>query len=241
MNAISIIFKRELKSYLISPLGYVIGASVLFIDGLLFYTQALGGRPRLSEDVLSQFFYFSSGVTMIAAVLLSMRLIAQERHSGTLVLLKTSPVRDIEIVLGKFLSALAFLLIITALTIYLPLLILMQGKISIAHILVGYSGLVLLSAASLAIGMFATAIASEQLIAGIISAVTITSLLAFYYLSKQLNEPLRTIFEGLSFHHKNFFPFMHGVLHMKYVVYHLAVTYFFLLLAVKIMEAKRWR
>jgi ABC-2 type transport system permease protein len=76
MRAISIIFKRELAAYLKSPMGYAIAAAALFIDGLLFYTRALGpkGGTRLSGEVLAQFFYVASGTTMVAAILLSMRL-----------------------------------------------------------------------------------------------------------------------------------------------------------------------
>ncbi len=243
MRAISIIFRRELAAYFKSPMGYVIAAAALFIDGLLFYTRALGpkGGSRLSGEVLAQFFYVASGTTMIAAILLSMRLIAKERESGSMVLLNTSPVRDFEIVLGKFLSAFAFLSLITLLTFYMPYLVSVNGKVSFGHVVSGYTGLLLLGGATLAIGMFATAIAPDQLIAGVIGAVITVSLLLFYYLSQELTGNLRTIFENLAFHHKHYWPFMRGLVHAKHIVYHLAIMYFFLLLAAKTLEAKRWR
>ncbi len=73
-----------------------------------------------SAEVLASFFYISFGTTVIASVFISMRLVAEERQTGTLVLLTSSPVHDWEIVLGKFLSALAFLAIVTVATIYMP-------------------------------------------------------------------------------------------------------------------------
>ena len=94
--------------------GYIIAAVVLIVDGLLFNAFALGGGEKLSSEVLTPFFYFSSGTTIIASVFISMRLFAEERQTGTLVLLTSSPVHDGEIVLGKFLSALVFLSLLTA-------------------------------------------------------------------------------------------------------------------------------
>jgi ABC-2 type transport system permease protein len=251
VRATSIIYRRELGAYLKSPMGYIIAACGLFLDGILFYAYAIGPHVlvkggasrgvRLSGEVLRDFFLYAGGVTMAMAILLSMRLVAQERQSGTLVLLNTSPVRDTEIILGKYLAALTFLASITLLTFYMPAMIMVRGKISMGHILVGYSGMVLLGGATLAIGMFATALAPDQLVAGVIGGSIAAVMYFLYFLAKSLTPPLQGIFEGLSIHHKHYFPFMDGILHLAHVVYYLAVIYFFLLLAIKTMEAKRWR
>ncbi|HHH11591.1 MAG TPA: hypothetical protein ENK23_05895, partial [Sorangium sp.] len=106
MGNIGLIAVRELKAYFRSPLGYVAAAAALLLDGILFMAFAMGGpgTRQLSAKVLSQYFYVVSGVTMILAVALSMRVIAQEHESGTLVLLKTSPISDSQLVLGKYLA-----------------------------------------------------------------------------------------------------------------------------------------
>ena len=144
MNGLRVIFQREINAYLRSSVGYVVAATVLMLNGLLFYTQALGpeAEARVSGQVLAIFFYTASGLTVIASLVLSVRLIAEERQLGTQVLLNTSPVRDWEIVVGKFLAALLFITGITLTTLYMPLMILVNGKVSITQILVGYSGLV---------------------------------------------------------------------------------------------------
>ncbi len=99
-----------------------------------------------------------------------MRLLAEERQTGTLVLLTSSPIQDWEIVLGKFLSAFIFLALITlACTVYMPLLIFVNGKISVGHLAAGYLGLLLLGSATLAIGTFGSAIARTQVLAAIFS------------------------------------------------------------------------
>ncbi|HEX4458613.1 MAG TPA: ABC transporter permease subunit, partial [Polyangia bacterium] len=110
MNAALLIARRELGNYFRTWIGWIIIAGVLFIDGLLFNAFAMG-TDKKTTDVLSQFFLFSSGVTMIASVFISMRLLAAEQESGTVNLLFSSPIRDAEIVVGKFLSAFGFLTI----------------------------------------------------------------------------------------------------------------------------------
>lgn len=242
MRAVSVIFRRELGEYLHTILGYVVAAAVLLVDGLLFYTQALGpaAGERLSGEVLARFFYTTSGLTVIAALALSLRLIADERQSGTIVLLRTSPVRDWEIVAGKYLSALAFLCGITLVSIYMPLLVMVNGKVALGQVIVGYLGLLLLGSACLAIGVFATALTRHQLVAAAVAAALTAAMFLFWPLSMVLDPPLSRVFAALTIHERHFQGFQNGVLHLRDVVYYLATTYFFLLLATKTMEAKRW-
>ena len=241
MRAISIIYRRELGAYLRSPVGWVIAAVLLLIDGILFQSQALSGE-QLSAIVLERFFWSTSGVAMAAGILLSIRLIAEERQNHSIVLLNTSPVRDSEIVLGKFLAALTFLAITLVLSVYMPLLIKVNGHITGAQIAVGYLGLLFLGGAALAIGMLASALARQQLVAGVVGTAILIAMLLFYQLSKKLDSPVKEVFEQLDLwwlHFQN--SFMRGVLNLKDVVYYVAVIYFFLLLSVKTLEGKRWQ
>jgi ABC-2 type transport system permease protein len=192
--------------------------------------------------VLQRFFQFMSGTTVIAGIALSIRLVAEERQNGTLVLLNTSPVRDIEIVLGKFLAAFVFLSGIVLLSLYMPLLIQVHGKISTSQIVVGYIGLFLIGAASLAVGLFASSLVRHQLVAAALGASLAGILYLLYELAKKLPAPLSTVIQDLGLWHVHFAgSFMQGVFSLKDAVYYLAVTYFFLLLATKTMEAKRWQ
>ncbi len=144
MNATLLITRRELGAYFRSLTGYIIAAIMLLVDGLLFNVLALGGPDKLSAEVVSRFFFYTSGLAVIASIFLSMRLLAEERQTGTLVLLTSSPIQDYEIVLGKFLSAFGFLALITLATIYIPAMIFVNGKISFGHLAAGYLGLLLL-------------------------------------------------------------------------------------------------
>lgn len=242
MRAISIIFRRELGAYLRSPVGYIIAAILLLVCGLLFQALALGEGKRLSATVLQKFFEFSSGTTVIMGILLSLRLIADERQNHTLILLNTSPVRDAEIVIGKFLAAFVFLSGAVLLSLYMPLLILVNGKISASQVAVGYIGLFLIGAASLAIGIFASAVSRHLLVVFAVGAGLVAILHFLWELAKKLPAPLSTVLQDLSLWFAHFqTSFMQGVFSLKDVVYYLAITYFFLLLAIKTMEAKRWQ
>jgi ABC-2 type transport system permease protein len=241
MRGASIIYRRELGAYLRSPVGYIVAALVLLIDGILFQGMALGGGRKLSAEVLRQFFYFASGTTMIAAVALSVRLIAEERQQGTMVLLHTSPVRDVEIVLGKFLSAFTFLAGITLASVYMPLLILVNGKISFGQVAVGYLGLLLLGGAALSMGLFASSLTRHQLVAAAVGGALVGAMVLLYYLAQVLDPPLKEVVGSLDLFAQRFTPFMNGVLHLSHVVFYLSVMYLFLLLSVKTLEAKRWQ
>lgn len=241
MNNAWLIAKRELSAYLRSPLGYVIAAAVLLIDGIYFYAFGLGEGPRLSADVLYRFFDGASGTTMIAAIALSMRLIAGEREHKTLVLLNTAPVRDREIVAGKFLAALCLLTALTALTAYMPALIFVNGRVSLGHILVGYTGILLLGAASLSIGLFASTLAKSQIIAVILGAALLGTLVLLWMVARVTDPPLSHFLAALAIHHEHQRAFMVGTLKLENLAFYVGVTYFFLLAATKTLEARRWR
>src|SRR5690606_32005513 len=131
----------------------------------------------------------TSGLVAIAAVALSVRLLAEERQIGSMVLLHTSPVRDREIVLGKFLSAFIFLAGITVATIYMPLLVLVNGRVSWGHVGVGYLGLLLIGAAVLAIGLFASSLTRHQLVAAAVGAALTGLMFLFWPLSLVIDAP----------------------------------------------------
>jgi ABC-2 type transport system permease protein len=240
VNAALLIARREMYAYLRSPLGAAIISAALLIEGLWFHLNGLS-RPLFSAEVLQEFFNGASGTTMVAALVLSMRLLAEERQTGTITLLNTAPVRDSQIVIGKFLSAFSVLVLLTALSLYMPLLILVNGKVSWGHVWVGYLGLLLLGSAVTAIGLFASALARSQVVAAIIGAAVLVVLLLQWLVARAVEPPLNTFLARLALHHDNFRPFMQGVLELRAVVYYVVVTYFFLLAATKTVEARRWR
>jgi ABC-2 type transport system permease protein len=242
MRAALLIARRELGSYLRTMNGYIIAAAVLLVDGVLWNAFALGAQQdKHSAEVLSDFFYFSSGTTMIAAVFLSMRLLAEERQTGTLVLLTSSPVRDREIILGKFFSSLAFLALITLATAFMPALIIINGKLSIGQVAAGYLGLLLLGSAALAIGTLGSALARSQVLAAILSGAMLVGLIVVWLLAGVSERPLNDVFLALALWGRHFPPFQAGVINLRDVAYYLLVTYFALFAATRVLEARRWQ
>jgi ABC-2 type transport system permease protein len=241
MSTTLLIARRELGGYFRSMTGYVIAGLVLLIDGLLFNAFVLSGGEMYSADVLSNFFYISFGTTVIASVFISMRLVAEERQTGTLVLLTSSPVHDWEIVLGKYLSAFFFLAIMTIATIYIPALILVNGKVSFGHLAAGYLGLLLVGSATLAIGVFGSALARTQVLAAIFSGVITVSILIAHLVARVTDRPLKDMFMALALYARHFPPFQAGAIHLRDVVYYVVVSYVALFAAVRVMEARRWK
>ncbi|NTX04807.1 ABC transporter permease [Myxococcus sp. CA051A] len=236
-----LIARRELSGYLRTLSGYVVIAVILALNGLFFNAYALGGASKRSAEVLSQFFYYSSGFTIVASVFISMRLLAEERQTGTLPLLYSSPLRDRDIVLGKFLAGLAFLSLYVLCTLYMPVLVLVNGKVSFGHVAAGYLGLLLLGSASLAVGTFGSALARNQLLAAITSAVMLVALILCWLLARITEQPLSDVFSAMSLWNQHFPPFQSGLIHVRDVVYYLVVTYVALFAATRVLEARRWR
>lgn len=241
MSGLWLIARRELGAYLNTLWGYVVVALVLVVDGMLFNAYALGNGAKLSSEVLEAFFYFSFGTTTIAAVPLTMHLLAEEHQTGTMVLLDSSPLADWQVIGGKFISALTFLFGMTLLTVYMPALIFVNGKVSMGHITAGYFGLLLVGSASAAIGTFGSAIARNQLVAAIISAFTVVFFVMSWMLGRVTDAPFDDIFAYLSLFDRHFQPFMKGRINLEDVVFYLSITFVFLLLSTRVLSARRWR
>lgn len=241
MRSTFVIWGRDLGAYLRTPMGYVILALALALDGMLFNAFAVGSRAAFSEDVLSRFFFLTSGVSAFASVFVAMRLVAEERQLGTLVLLTTSPVRDHEVVLGKFLAAFSFITLFNLLTVFMPFLIMIHGKIALSHVLAGYLGVLLLSAAVIAIGLFCSALAPNQLVALVLGAAMVGLFWLFWLISRIADPPLEAAIAYLSLHDKHFRPFMRGIVSIQDVVFYVSMVYVFLVATTRVLEARRWK
>ena len=241
MRPLSLIVGRELNAYLRSISGYVTAALLLLATGLMFYAQGLGGGPKLSTEVLQAFIKIASGTTMIAGVLLSVRTLAEERRDETLVLLYTAPISDWHIVVGKWLSSFLFLCVVLLLSLYIPALVVVNGDLGAGHLVAGYVGLLLLGAASTALGTLASSLTRSQVVAGVLGGTLLMVLVIAWMLAPVLDPPFDTLFSYVAFHNKHFVPFMRGSIHTQAVVYYLSTTFFFLLIARHVIGARRWK
>lgn len=241
MSNVLLLVRRELAAYARTPSGWIIAASILLINGLLFNTRAVGTTPRLSSEVLQQFLIDAGGTTMLAAVLFSMRLLAEERASGTQVLLFTSPIRESEIVLGKFLASLVFLSALVLATLYLPALIFIRGKVSVGHIAAGYTGMLLLGAATLAVGVFASSLAKNQFLAVILAAVFVTTLELSWWIAQITEGSFASVLGYMAPYMKHFHPFRRGLVQLSDVVFYASIVYVSLFAATRVLQSQRWQ
>jgi ABC-2 type transport system permease protein len=241
MRGTWLIVRRELAAYANSYWGYLVVAVILLVDGLLFNAYAMGDSPRYSADVLELFFRFSFGTTVIAAVLLTMRLIAEERQTGTIVLVDSSPLSDSQIVIGKYLSAMAVLGILILATVYMPALIFVNGRVSVGHIVSGYLGLFLVGSAATAMGTFGSVVSRSQLVAAAIGGVLVVFAIVAWMLATVTEPPFSPIFSYVALFDQHFQPFRRGRVNTESIVYLLSLTFLFLMLSTRWLSARRWR
>ena len=236
MRNILAISTKELKSYFASPMAYVITAVYLVITGY-FFSMDLTAQQ---EATIRGFLFPGSFLLLLLAPILTMRLLAEEQKLGTIELLLTSPVRDAEVVLGKFLSSLAILAVMLALTLYYPMLLFWFGDPDPGPIASGYLATLLLGSAFLAVGLLASSLTSNQIVAAVVS---FGILVIFWMIQSAANLSLGIpgeIFNYLSLP-GHFTDMAWGIIDTKDVIYYLAFTTTALFLAVRSLETRRWR
>jgi len=230
---------REVGAYFLSPIAYAVNAIFLFACGLAF---GLGTFSNGGEASLRSMFDFWIVLIMVFVLpMLTMRLISDELRSGTIETLMTVPVTETDIVLGKFLGAFAFFLILLVAMLLYPLLVSMYGSIDLKLLLCHYIGLLLLGALYISVGLFFSACTKHQVIAVLIS-FALLALMTFASHALAQTVPagwIRVVMQQISVR-THFNDFVRGMLDLNHVVFFITTTVFFLFLTVKRLEMRRW-
>ncbi|MDO8530562.1 MAG: ABC transporter permease [Dehalococcoidia bacterium] len=237
MRNILTIASKEIRTYFGSPMAYVITAVFLVICGYFFATSLSSAFP---EATTRGFLFPAAFVLMILTPLLTMRLFAEEAKMGTLELLLTAPVQDYQVVLGKFLSSLAILAVMIAVTGYYAIILLIYGNPDAGPILSGYLGLFLLGALFLAVGVFASSLTSNQIVAAVLTFGLLLLMWVINSAGGVFSGIPKEIFDYLS-PPTHFRDFAFGVIDTKDVVYFVSIAAAFLLFTVQSVSARRWR
>jgi ABC-2 type transport system permease protein len=235
---IGIITRKELVSYLSSPMAYAVTAIFMALSGVFFSTYLAG--TQYADTSIKGFLNAARYLILLFAAVLTMRLVAEERKMGTWELLLTAPVRDSEIILGKFLGSLGMMSCMLVLTLYYPILLVVFGDPDLGSIATSYLGLLLLGSASLSIGIFASTLTSNQIVSAVVAGGILFGLwflgIAGSLVPGALGEILANI--SLSYH----FPdLMRGIVDTRAIVYYLSATALFLYFAISSIETGRWR
>lgn len=236
--------RRELGAYFNSFVAYVLLAVFLLLCGKFFYDDlvffVLFGGFVLPTGLWQFLFLDLRLVASILLPLITMRLFAEERKLGTIELLWTYPVRDAEIVAGKFLAAWLFFLAMVALTLVGPSLLYAYHPFAIAPLATAYLGLLLLGTALIACGLFISSLTENQVVSAM---VTYGIVMFFWFLTwneEAVDESLLRFLLGLSLFDR-FHNFSRGVIDTRDLVFFSLFTAFFLFLTWHALGARRWR
>jgi len=242
------IAKREFRSYFDSPLAYVVICLSFFALGLMFFTLNGGFWQADRSSVERLFEYAPMGLSLLVVPVVTMRLVAEERRSGTLEMLITLPVRDSDVVLGKYLGALGLVLVLVVATIIYPLGLFKfpwtLGPLDPGPVASGYLGLLLFSAASVSIGLLISSFSESQAVAFFLTFFVLAALWFFDNLAQYLSSGgsggfLPGLLQYISFQSR-LSGFWRGVIYYRDIAFFLSVTILSLLVAFRALERRKW-
>jgi gliding motility-associated transport system permease protein len=228
--------QRELRSYFLSPLAYVVIALFLALSGYLFALILANAREASLRGLVQNV----SVLYLFIVPAISMRLLAEEQRTGTVELLLTNPVQEWEIVTGKFLASILLVLVMLACTLLFPLFLFIYGSPDKGPIITGYVGIFLQAAAFLSIGLWASSLTQNQIVAAIVSF----ALLLIFWLSDNLGQFLGgTVGQIVSYTSVNshFQSFPQGVIESKDVIYYLTLVIAGIVLSTLSLQSRRYR
>jgi ABC-2 type transport system permease protein len=240
------LYKKEVRSYFVTPLFYVVAAVFLCLCGWFFYSDLnFFTQFGYGMDILGNFFQLlfvdiATKAMTFTVPLLTMRLFAEERKLGTIELLFTYPLRDREIVAGKFLAAATVFVIMLAGTLLYPLYLYSIQPFPFRLVTAGYSGLFLLGMVFIAVGLFVSSLTDSQVVAGVSSLFLVGVLWLMTWNEAAGSNDVMSVLKGYStFDH--FWNFSKGVIDSSDVLYYLFVISFFAILTLRSLESRRWR
>ena len=238
MKTILTIFWKEFRGYFNSPIAYIFIISFLVFTNWLFFK----GFFLMNQSSLRSFFSILPWVFLFLAPAVTMRSWAEEKKLGTIELLMTLPVKDYEVVLGKFLASFIFLIVTLLCSIPLPLTVMLVGNPDVGPIWGGYLGAFLMGGAYLAIGCFASSLTENQIVAFIIAIFLSFALLIIGENLVIMNLPSALVpvftFLGLGAHFESI---GRGVIDSRDIIYYISIIGFFLFLNGLSVESRKWK
>ncbi len=254
MKNILTICGKEIRGYFRSPIAYLLMTIFAVIIGFFFYSatryflivamqmqfSGQGGVQNVNDAVIGPLIGYASVIGLFLIPMITMRLFAEEKRAGTIELLMTSPLRDFEIVMGKWLGAMCMYAVILGISLLDIGLLFLYGNPDWRPMLVGYLGLLLQGGALLAIGAFISTTTRNQIVAGAATFAVCLMLWVLDWISSYETAPWAKAIAYLSVV-SHFDPFSKGVLDLKDVVFYLSLIFFGLFLSTRSLESLRWR
>jgi ABC-2 type transport system permease protein len=253
MNTFTIC-RKELNSYFRSPIAYGVMAFFGLISGYFFYVaivffvqasiqssiQGQGQPMSVNEQVIRPIFSNISVIGLFLIPMITMRLFAEEKRTGTIELLVTSPIRDLEIIMGKWLAAMALYAVMLGVSLVSMATLFLYGRPDWRPMAVGYLGLLLQGGCLLAIGTFISTCTKNQIVAGVAGFSVCLLLWVLDWMSSFQDSVSAKAISYLSVL-QHFDSFSKGVLDSKDIIYYVSAIFVGLFLTARSLESLRWR
>ena len=255
MHNMLAIAHKELRSYFVSPIAYVVVGFFAVLYGF-FYVAGLNIMVRLSmqmgamgmgqqtininEFMIRPLLGNTAVVLLFALPFITMRTYAEEKRSGTIELLLTSPITDLQIILGKFIGAVALFVLMLAVTLIHIGILFVYGNPELGPVLSGYLGLFLMGSSFIAVGLLFSSMTKNQIVAGMITFAVLLIFWVINWIADAGSSTTQTLLSYLSIL-VHFDDFSKGVIDTTHIAYYLSFITFSLFLTVKSVDSERWR
>jgi ABC-2 type transport system permease protein len=253
MRNVLAIAHKELRSYFSSPMAYIIIGFFALPFGVFFYLyldafvrQGLqmgdtgGGALNVNQQVIRYVLQNASVIILFIMPMITMRTYSEEKRSGTIELLLTSPVTDLEIILGKFFGALGLYVAMLLVTMLYIAILFVYGSPEWRPLVACYLGLLLMGGAFLSLGLLISSTTNNQIVAGIISFIVFLMLWIVGWFADTAGPVMGTLTRYLSIT-EHFDDFSKGIIDTKHVIYYLSLITLGLFLTAKSVDSERWR
>ena len=253
MRNIIAIADKELRAYFASPIAYIIIGLFSLLFGWFFYMflvlfvqqsqqmmQFGGGAANINQQMIRGVHLNSAVIILFVMPMITMRTYSEEKRSGTIELLLTSPITDLQIILGKFFGALGLYVAMLVVTMLYMLILFAHGNPEWRPIVAGYLGLLLMGGCFISAGLLISSVTKNQIVAGFITFAVFLMLWVINWIGESSGPTTREIVSYLSIT-EHFDDFARGIIDTKHVIYYLSFITFGLFLTAKSVDSERWR
>jgi ABC-2 type transport system permease protein len=248
------IANKEFRSYFASPIAYILIGLFALLFGWFFYVFLMafvqqseqmmqfggGGGANVNQMMIRGLFQNTAVIILFVMPMITMRTYSEEKRSGTIELLLTSPLTDPEIIIGKFLGALALYAAMLLVTMFYIAILFRIGNPEWRPIVAGYLGLLLMGGCFLSTGLFISSLTKNQIVAGFLTFATFLMLWIINWMGESSGPTTRDVLNYLSIT-EHFDDFSRGIIDTKHLVYYLSFITFGLFLTAKSVDSERWR
>jgi len=255
MSNILAIAQKELRSYFSTPIAYIVIGFFALLFGYFFYAMLIifnqqslqlgglgggGGNVDINQQLIRPLFLNASVILLFVLPLITMRTYSEEKRSGTIELLLTSPVTDVQIIVGKFLGAMALYAAMLGITLIHMVLLFAWGNPEPKVVVMGYVGLLLMGGCFISVGLLISSLTKNQIVSGMVTFAVFLLLWVINWIASFTGPTTQSVLNYLSIT-DHFDDFTKGILDTKHLVYYFSVMSFGLFLTARSVDTERWK